>query len=200
MRYILNNEGYIETISFSNEIECNNKTCTEYTGTVPSGYSSLAEWSEKAVIQAYKITNGNLTHDPDKETDLLNEWKEQTGQKILWEGSLYMHETQSIDLSKTPISEQTNGIMFLFSAYENDAPQNYNWHSFFIPKAFVKKRSGNGMLFPMFTQNFGAVGNKYLYITDTKITGHVNNTATGTGSSGIIYKNNYWVLRYVIGV
>jgi hypothetical protein len=74
MRYILNNENYIEEISFSNEIECNNKTCTEYMGIVPTGYSSLLEWSEIAVIQAYKVVGGNLTHDPNKETDLLNEW------------------------------------------------------------------------------------------------------------------------------
>lgn len=74
MRYTLNNEGYIETISFLHAVECNNKTCTEYTGTIPEGYSSLAEWSENAVIQAYKITNGNLTHDPDKEAELIDEW------------------------------------------------------------------------------------------------------------------------------
>ena len=74
MRYILNDEGYIETISFDNEIICNDKTCTEYTGTIPDGYSSLSEWSETAIIQAYKITDGNLTHDSDKETALKNEW------------------------------------------------------------------------------------------------------------------------------
>lgn len=74
MRYILNNENYIEEISFSNEIECNSKTCTEYMGIVPTGYNSLLEWSEIAVIQAYKVVDGNLTHDPDKETALLNEW------------------------------------------------------------------------------------------------------------------------------
>lgn len=74
MRYILNDEGYIEEISFSYEIECNNKICTEYTGTIPDGYSSLAEWNENAVIQAYKITDGNLIHDPNKETALKNEW------------------------------------------------------------------------------------------------------------------------------
>ena len=77
MRYILNNENYIEEISFSNEIECNSKTCVEYMGIVPTGYSSLLEWSEIAVIQAYKIVDGNLTHDPDKETALKNEWATQ---------------------------------------------------------------------------------------------------------------------------
>lgn len=74
MRYILNNEGYVETISFTNPIVCNG-SCTEYTGTIPEGYSSLLEWSENAVIQAYKITNGNLTHDPNKEAELEEQWE-----------------------------------------------------------------------------------------------------------------------------
>jgi hypothetical protein len=74
MRYTLNDEGYIETISFLHAVECNNKTCTEYTGTIPEGYNSLAEWNEIAVIQAYKIVDGNLTYDPDKKNELEKEW------------------------------------------------------------------------------------------------------------------------------
>lgn len=77
MRYILDDLGYIETISFLHEIECNNKTCTEYTGSIPEGYSSLLEWSENAVIQAYKIVNGNLTYDANKQTELETEWARQ---------------------------------------------------------------------------------------------------------------------------
>lgn len=127
--------------------------------------------------------------------------KPQLGQQsVLWEGGSFMNGSQSVDLSSSPISQQPNGIVLLFSTYESNASQNYNWHSFFIPKTFVTKQSGNGVLFPMFTRNFGSVGNKYLYISDTKITGHADNTATGTGSSGIKYANNAWVLRYVIGI
>lgn len=77
MRYILNDEGYIETISFLYEIECNNKSCTEYKGTIPEGYSSLIEWSENAVIQAYKIVDGNLVYDAAKETELIAKWEEE---------------------------------------------------------------------------------------------------------------------------
>lgn len=81
MRYILDDLGYIETISFLHEIECNNKTCTEYTGSIPEGYSSLLEWSENAVIQAYKITNGNLVYDASKEAELEANWEKQLAPK-----------------------------------------------------------------------------------------------------------------------
>ena len=96
MRYILNNEGYIEIISFSNEIECNNKTCTEYTGTVPSGYSSLAEWSKNAVIQAYKIVDGNLTHDPNKEEELEEEWQKIVIDGLVTAGHLTTNKTEVV--------------------------------------------------------------------------------------------------------
>lgn len=77
MRYILNSSGFIEAISFSNELECNNKTCVEYKGSIPSGYGSLAEWSETANINAYKIVDGNLTFDSTENTRLQNLWKSQ---------------------------------------------------------------------------------------------------------------------------
>lgn len=198
MRYILSDEGYIETISFDYQVECNNKSCTEYTGTVPEGYSSLAEWSEKAVIQAYKITDGNLTHDPDKETTLLSEWEKQK-KCILWEGVYYMNETQEVDLSKTPISDQPNGIVLIFSAYDNGA-KNWDFKQFFICKKSVELINGAGYEFVLNSKDFGKVACKYLYIYNDKITGHSNNTTSGTGASGIKYTNSGWVLRYVIGV
>ena len=47
---------------------------------------------------------------------------------------------------------------------------------------------------------FSAMASKYLYINDTSIVGNDNNNKTGTGASGIVYANNGFVLRYVIGV
>lgn len=89
MRYILNNEGYIETISFTNPIVCNG-SCTEYTGAIPEGYSSLLEWSENAVIQAYKIVDGNLVYDADKENQLI----------IQWENEKVEDDTSNVDLTE----------------------------------------------------------------------------------------------------
>ena len=98
MRYILNSEGYVETVSFANPIVCNG-SCTEYTGTTPTGYSSLLEWSENAVIQAYKITNGNLTHDPNKEAELETQWEiENIDTKIYYKPG----EKYSFEVTPTP--------------------------------------------------------------------------------------------------
>lgn len=77
MRYILKDTGYIEEISFTHEIECNNKTCIEYTGSVPSGYESLAEWCDNANINAYKIVDGNLTYDSEEDNRLQSLWASQ---------------------------------------------------------------------------------------------------------------------------
>ena len=77
MRYILNDSGYIETISFNYMVECNNKLCTEYTGTIPIGYETLSEWSENANINAYKIVDGNLVFDSEEDARLQSLWASQ---------------------------------------------------------------------------------------------------------------------------
>lgn len=120
-------------------------------------------------------------------------------QNVLWNGATYMNETQSIDLTDTPISSQPHGIVLVWCAYESGSAKDWDFVCNFIPKEFVSLKNGSGMLFNMMTPTFNNVGTKYLYIADTTITGAANNTATGT-ASGITYKNNHWVLRYVIGV
>ncbi len=77
MRYILNDDGYIDEISFDNVLECKNKICIEYTGSIPTGYTSLEEWSENAIIQAYKVESGNLVYYQAKETELQSLWNNQ---------------------------------------------------------------------------------------------------------------------------
>ena len=74
MRYILDDLGYIEEIIFGGIIECKNKTCTEYTGEVPSGYNTLLEWCEKANIRAFKVVDGQLVYDADKDAELQALW------------------------------------------------------------------------------------------------------------------------------
>ena len=70
MRYILDDYGYIEEVTFGAYIECRNKSCTEYIGEVPNGYNNLEEWSEKANIRAYKIIDNNLVYDENKDKEL----------------------------------------------------------------------------------------------------------------------------------
>ena len=78
MRYELGSDGYISKVFFG----CHSGSCTLYEGTIPSGYKTLVEWSEKANIRAYKITNGNLVYDSAKNTALQTQWNtEETNAK-----------------------------------------------------------------------------------------------------------------------
>lgn len=70
MRYILDENNYIKAVSFGSQVICDGVSCTEYTGSIPSGYSSLGEWVSNAVIQAYYISAGELVYDAAKEAEI----------------------------------------------------------------------------------------------------------------------------------
>lgn len=122
------------------------------------------------------------------------------GQKVLWSGGYYMTATHTITLSEK-VSEQTSGIVLVFSRYSGGTQQNYHWNHFFISKEWVRLHGGTGCSFILTTDGvFGIMASKYLYIHDDKIGGNDVNNQTGTAASGITYNNAAFVLRYVIGV
>lgn len=122
----------------------------------------------------------------------------QKGSHILWSGALYMKASQTANLTER-ISDQSNGIVLVFSPYIDSIARNTNWQTHFIPKCLVANQDGKGHDILLCASNFSRMAEKYLYIYDNKITGHDNNTSNGT-ASGITYDNSYFVLRYVIGV
>lgn len=63
MRYIADESGYLKEVSFGATITCGGQGCTAYTGSVPNGYSSLADWycQENDKLYRWKIVSGNLT-------------------------------------------------------------------------------------------------------------------------------------------
>ena len=136
-----------------------------------------------------------------------NEWGNwqviHTGKpRVLWSGVYYMNDTQVVNLSEK-VSQQRTGIVLVFSRYDTTigAAGDYSFLSHFVPKEFVRLMSGKGTIFMLCsTPKFTMMASKYLFITDDKITGHADNTAVGTSSTGISYQNNQFVLRYVIGV
>lgn len=115
---------------------------------------------------------------------------------LLWSGAYYMSASHIINLAK-PISEQTNGIILVFSNYSNGQGQNYDFQSYIIPKWLVNKHNGAGHQFHLFGGLVSVFAAKYLYISDTVIKGHNNNIANGNGV--IPFNNSAFVLRYVIG-
>lgn len=118
---------------------------------------------------------------------------------VLWSGGYYMTSGHTITLSEN-ISDQSNGITLVFSEYADGAAKNQTFVSFFVSKKLVATHAGCGHCFTMSNSNLAYFATKYLYISNDKIVGHDNNSLTGTGSSGITYTNNRFVLRYVIGV
>ena len=121
------------------------------------------------------------------------------GQKVLWSGGKYMTADHQADLSE-PVSKQDNGIVLVFSTYQDGAAIDANFNLFFVPKQFVSLMGGYGSAYQMNTVNFNTVGAKYLYIHDTYIKGNENNNLSGTATSGIVFNNAMYVLRYVLGV
>lgn len=121
--------------------------------------------------------------------------------KVLWSGGLHMTASHTATLSES-VGKQPHGIVIVFSAYVSSAVQNYGWETFFVSKYEVASHGGTGHNFVLGTTKYGQIGNKYLYISGSKITGHADNSYTKSASAGVIAKiaNNYWVMRYVIGV
>lgn len=108
-------------------------------------------------------------------------------QKILASGNSFMNAATTWTLSER-ISEQTTGIVLIFSAYSSGGATN-QWSSHFVPKEAVNAAgSGFGWVFRLGLA--GDVG-KYIYISDTHIAGYASNDAA---------PNNTQALRYVIGV
>lgn len=113
--------------------------------------------------------------------------------------SWYMNASQTLYLEEK-ISEQQNGIILVWSFYENSA-WDWGWNFTVIPKRFVVDNTGGGGMstFMTETETFGNVGAKYINVRDDRILGSDNNSASGTGTSGIKYYNNKFALRWVYG-
>lgn len=65
MRYVINSSNCVLAVSFGSTILYSGIECTEYTGSVPSGWKTLEEWyeDEGGKLWRWKIIGGNLTLD-----------------------------------------------------------------------------------------------------------------------------------------
>lgn len=124
-------------------------------------------------------------------------WTRDYGQKLLWEGNSYMGESQSATLAED-VSSQQNGIVLVFARFVSNTSNPVDEFScHFVPKMAVSLEIGRGFTFHIMTHwNRGA---KYLYIQNARIIGNLYNSDSRT-LGGSTYNNNYFVMRYVIGV
>lgn len=116
--------------------------------------------------------------------------------KVLWSGAWYMNASQTATLSEA-VSAQPNGIVLVFSRYQDGVAQNWGFESFFVPKYVVATHAAQGSYFSSNQQ--GRPWSKYIYISDTELKGNNDNTNDGEFDGRYLF-NDFCVLRYVIGV
>lgn len=150
-----------------------NHTAT-ITGNLTSPSARSADISE-TIIRVARLETDKVSSDDVKEMVKGN---------VLWSGSDQMDSTTAINLD-APISEQTVGIVLIFSSYSEDVAQNGNFSHHFVHKKFVELMSECSSSFTIGT----AI--KTLTIKDGSIVGDSSNVTEG---------NSGYVLRYVIGV
>lgn len=120
------------------------------------------------------------------------------GGRVLAAMGWYMNENQSATFSE-PISKQNHGIVLEFCQFD-PATQTTSYNdisSFFVDKSTVALYPGKLHSFVMFANS--KAEKKVLYITDTTITGHVNNSGSST-EGGVTFSNTYSILNKVYGV
>lgn len=125
-----------------------------------------------------------------------------TQNQVLWSGDDKMGSSSlAIDLSEK-VSEQASGIILVWSACNSSGTASNNSFNFtFIPKIHTQLHEGGGVVCRLSGGTpFKYQASKYVYVFDDRITGNDNNTATGTADSGVVYSNDLYTLRYVIGV
>lgn len=120
---------------------------------------------------------------------------------VLWGPDYYyMSDSNTINLSQK-VSEQKTGIVLVWQAYSDGAPQPWDYNFTFIPKWQAMTNSSRGVTCFLSNSHAGYIGTKYVYVFDNKITGHKENSTGATkGNSGITTTNNHWVLTHVLGV
>lgn len=119
-------------------------------------------------------------------------------QTLLWSGAWHMTDTQTATLSES-VSDQPNGIVLVWCAYSSGAAQDWDWHIDYVPKSWVAAHPNRGITCVMAAASFARIGSKYVYVSDTAITGNANNNQSGS-NNGITYNNAQWVLKEVWGV
>lgn len=190
-----NNKGIIGTKANGGQLSAFNPCNSN--GRVAIGYGGYAEGYGGTDIYGNTI---NLT----SKSKIYINGREYGANQILWQSGPagnHMNGEQTIYLEE-PISAQPNGIILVFSYHELSTgyANNVGWSTHFVPKQMVNINGGGGQTFLMgLNAGFSLIGAKYLYIKDTSISGHSGNVSTGT-NSGISFRNNEFVLRYVIGV
>lgn len=196
--------GVTTSAVYSAELYRNTTLIGTRSFTVPAA-DSFITLKKGAALADHKIGigTGNPTATLDvKGSVKFNGLDMTSGGKVLWQGVLYMSSTHTISLSEA-IAAQTTGIILIWSDYQpDDTPETYqntDFMCFFVPKKLIELHPGcahamTGISNASSTSN--VFMKKWVYISQTTISGHAVNTADQAG----VADSTDSVLRYVIGV
>lgn len=135
---------------------------------------SVVNLSNNQEIAGVKNFSDGLQISGKNLTDSLMEMLLNVGKKI-WEGTVYLNETQSVKPS-IPLDKCLTGWVALYQPYDSNTGKAQPWdlNYMFIPKTHAIDYSGVAIVHHLETLN-GAKFNKYIYVTNTEIKGHKNN-------------------------
>lgn len=165
--------------------------------TIMNGLTAKSITASESVTSGRASVTGKLTAGSAEVTGALKANGFDFGtNKVLWSGDIYMTGTQTADLSE-PISEQPHGVVLIFGFYSDSTSKNEQFSCHFVPKAFIELCNGYGINF--FIGGQWHMAAKYLYFTDSVISGNASNSVNSTVGN-VTLENRSFVLRYVIGV
>lgn len=126
---------------------------------------------------------------------IINNIKFTGNYKVLWSGLLLMTSYDTANLSESILS-QPNGIVLVWSFYDNGAASNSNFAYVFVSKFHVTSFNGKGVSCSSINLDYHM--SKYVYVSNTAIKGYTTNDTVTVG--GVTITNSRFVLRYVLGV
>lgn len=141
--------------------------------------------------------NATVENELNVEGTLTVDGREYGVNKVLWSGEMYVTTSQTATLSEA-VSAQPNGIVLLWSRYQDGAARDWEFSTFFVPKQFVA--SFPSCEFFCGHRASGRPMNKIIRISDTSITGASSDNGSSVTVNGENFYNDYNVLRAVIGV
>lgn len=148
----------------------------------PERSTNTADYDQHRVLDGTGFLNNNVI------------FRDVQGLEELWAGAMFMNATQTVN-PKRAISDCPNGWIMVWSRFDNGNPVNSFWNFVYVPKRFSNLSAG-GMVHSIGADPVAGTGTvaqtqpvyKYIYITNTAINGHAQNS---------VNPNNTTVLRYV---
>lgn len=146
----------------------------------------LTEEKEESIEKVNQIVNVKIQNLNNKIEKIKANSTDDISYELIASPNIFMSENDMVEIKKG-IKSYPNGIILIWSRYENGKPQDYDFVMTYVHKSFVDLFSGKGLI-----EQVGRtkIGDKYFYVYNNKIVGNARN---------ILGESGTFVLRQVIG-